>query len=89
MKNGQAYLKDLAKKILLRFEQGNMVTICIPDKSGIQMVDLCPVFRGCSENRTEKIVFMVENVCYWIGPHSHVTLPYEYQTYTVGYSDDY
>ena len=49
------------------------------------MVDLCLVDNGLvfewwSENRTEKSLFVVENVQYSNGPLSHVTLPFEYQT---------
>ena len=47
------------------------------------MVDLCPVakwsvFKWWSENRTEKSLFMVQNVQYSTGPPSHVTLTFEY-----------
>ena len=54
----------------------NTVTISIPDLSGIQMVDFCPVFKWWSE----KSLIMVQNVRYLNDPPSHMTFPFEYQT---------
>ena len=36
--------------------------------------------NGGLKNRTEKSLFVVQNVRYYNGPPSHVTLPFEYQT---------
>ena len=50
------------------------------------MVDLCSVVKWSavlecgSENWTEKSLFMVQNVCYYNGPPSHVILSFEYRT---------
>ena len=52
------------------------------------MVDLCPVVKWWSENLTEKGLFMVQNVRYSNGPPSHVTLPFEYGTPILPYSDE-
>ena len=44
------------------------------------MVDLYPVTKWWSENRTEKSLFMIQNVQYLKVPPSHMTLPFKYWT---------
>ena len=53
------------------------VTIWIPDKSGFQIVQMCPVFELWSENRTKNVCFMVKNVGFWNGLSNHVIRPFE------------
>ena len=42
------------------------------------MVDMCPVVKWWSENRTEESLLKIQNVKYSNGPLSHMTLPFEY-----------